>query len=52
MSAQGDSMPPHENGSYIVVRYIEKLDEIVNKKKMEWIPFLPQKVKAVLIIRR
>jgi transcriptional regulator with XRE-family HTH domain len=29
---EGDSMPPHEDGSYIVTRYIEKLDEIVNGK--------------------
>jgi len=29
---EGDSMPPHEDGSYIVTRYIEKLDEIVDGK--------------------
>jgi transcriptional regulator with XRE-family HTH domain len=29
---EGDSMPPHEDGSYIVTRYIEKLDEVVDGK--------------------
>lgn len=29
---EGDSMPPHENGSFIVGRYIEKLGEVIDGK--------------------
>jgi transcriptional regulator with XRE-family HTH domain len=29
---EGDSMPPHEDGSYIVTRYVEKLGEVVDGK--------------------